>query len=122
MKRILVADDNLEALIVLEKRLMQSGYAVFTATSGKEALERVKSDKPDLMLLDIVLPDMDGYTLVAAFKKDKSLKDIPVIFITAKELLPQGIEERISEIGACDYIVKPCSFEEILVKIKKFVG
>jgi CheY-like chemotaxis protein len=122
MKKILVADDNLEALSVLEKRLKQGGYEVFTATSGKEALERVKSDKPDLMLLDIVLPDMDGYTLVAAFKKDKFLKDIPVIFITAKELLPQGIEERISEIGACDYIVKPCSFEEILVKIKKFAG
>ncbi|MFH1202060.1 MAG: response regulator [Candidatus Omnitrophota bacterium] len=122
MQKILIADDNKEALGILEKRLKQNNYSVLAVTSAKEVLRLAQSDKPDLMLLDIVMPDMDSYTLVAALKKDRSLADIPIIFITGKELLPQGIEKRISELGVSDYIMKPCSFEDILEKIKKILG
>lgn len=118
MKKILIADDEKEALEILEKRLKQNNYAVFTAASGAEVIRSAQSEKPDLMLLDIVMPDMDGYALVTALKKDKSLRDIPIIFITGKDLLPKGIEDRISDLGAHDYIMKPCTFEDILIKIK----
>lgn len=122
MKKILIADDEKETVSILEKRLKQNNYSVNTAASGEEAIRSAKSDKPDLMLLDIVMPDMDGYTLVNIIKEDKSLNAIPIIFITGKELLPQSIEQRVSDLGAHDYIMKPCSFEDILAKIKKILG
>lgn len=122
LKKILIADDEQEALDILEKKLKQNNYCVKAVTTAKGAIEAAKSDKPDLMLLDIVMPDMDGYTLVASLKEDRALREIPIIFITGKELLPQGIGERAKQYGDCDYIIKPCDFKDILAKIKEFIG
>mgnify|MGYP001563545333 CR=1 FL=1 len=122
MKKILIADDEKESTGILEKRLKQNNYLVNTAANGKEALRSIRSDKPDLILLDIVMPDMDGYTLVNIIKEDKELSIIPIIFITGKDLLPQSVEQRVSDLGAHDFIMKPCSFEDILAKIEKILG
>lgn len=122
MKKILIADDEKEALGILEKKLRHNNYYVTAVSSAKEVLQSAQLDKPDLMLLDIVLPDMDAYTLVEVLKEKDLLKDIPIVFITGKELLPEGIEKRMSELGVCDYLTKPCSFEDILAKIKGFIG
>jgi DNA-binding response OmpR family regulator len=122
MKKVLVADDETEVLSILEKRLRQNNYDVITAANGKDAILAARSGRPDVMLLDIAMPDMDGYALAAALKEDKELRDVPIIFVTGKELEPKGIEGRISEIGAFDYIMKPCSFGDILAKIKAVVG
>lgn len=122
MKKILIADDEKDALDILEKKLRQNKYYVTAVSSGKEVLKSAQLDKPDLMLLDIVLPDMDAYALVEALRKSDSLKEVPIIFITGKDLLPQGIEKRMSELGVCDYLTKPCSFEDILAKVKDIIG
>lgn len=122
MKKILIIDDEEEALYILEKKLRANNYSVYAFTSGKDAIKLAKTDKPDLVLLDIVMPEMDGYTLANTLKQDKALRDIPIIFITAKELVPEGIEDRIKDVGAFDYIMKPCTFEDILAKVKKAIG
>ena len=122
MKRILVVDDEKDALIILQKKLKSNNYDVNTAATGKEALVSAKSEKPDLMLLDIMLPDTDAYTLISSLKEDKSLKDVPILLITGKELVSDAIEQRASELGVCGYLMKPFSFEDILVKIKEIIG
>ena len=122
MKRILVVDDEKDALIILQKKLKSNNYDVNTAATGKEALVSAKSEKPDLMLLDIMLPDTDAYTLISSLKEDKSLKDVPILLITGKELVSNAIEQRASELGVCGYLMKPFSFEAILAKIKEITG
>jgi len=122
MKKIMIADDEKEALDILEKKLKQNNYYVKAVMTGKDLIQTAKSDKPDLILLDIIMPDMDGYTVAVTLKEDKLLQDIPIIFITGKELVPKGIEERISQLGVYDYIMKPCRFQDILAKIKAVVG
>jgi DNA-binding response OmpR family regulator len=122
MKKILIADDEEETLGILEKKLRENNYDVNAVTNGKDVIRTAKFDRPDLMILDIVMPDMDGYALAALLKEDRSLSDVPIIFMTGKELVPGGIEERISQLGAYDYIMKPCVFEDILTKIKKVLG
>ena len=122
MKRILLVDDEKDALIILQKKLKSNNYDVNTAATGKEALVSAKSEKPDLMLLDIMLPDTDAYTLISSLKEDKSLKDIPILLITGKELISNAIEQRASELGVCGYLMKPFSFEAILTKIKEIIG
>jgi len=89
---------------------------------GAEVIRLVKSERPDVVLLDIVMPDMDGYAVAAALRDDRALKGVPVIFITGKDLMPEGIEKRVAELGAFDYITKPCAFEDILAKVKAVLG
>ena len=122
MKKILIADDEQDALGVLEKKLTQHGYSVTAVTNATDALRCAQQDKPDLMLLDIVMPDMDGYALASALKQDGALKGVPIIFITGQDLLPKGIEKRMAELGAYNYIMKPCAFEDILAKVKAALG
>jgi two-component system alkaline phosphatase synthesis response regulator PhoP len=119
---ILIADDEKDALNILQKKLKSNNYEVNAATTGKEAFDLAKSEKPDLMLLDIMLSDMDAYTLISSFKEDKTLKDVPIILITGKELVSNAIEQRASELGVCGYLMKPLSFEDMLAKIKEIIG
>jgi len=122
MKRILIADDEKDVLNILQKRLKNSNYDVNAATTGKEAIDLARSEKPDLMLLDIMLPDTDAYTLISSIKEDKTLKDVPILLITGKELILGTIEQRASELGVCGYLMKPFSFEDILARIKEVIG
>ncbi|MFC1805301.1 PleD family two-component system response regulator [Candidatus Omnitrophota bacterium] len=117
--KILIADDEVDVLETMEKKLREKGYLVTAVSNGADALKSCKLDKPDLALLDIAMPDMDGYEIASELKKDNSLSDVPIIFVTGKNLDHKGMEERISELGAYDYITKPCEFEEILSKIEK---
>jgi len=121
-KKILIADDEKEALDIIAKKLREKNYKVSAVTDGKEAVDNCKADKPDLLLLDIAMPNMDGYTVASVLKGDSTLKDIPVIFLTGKELNRPGIERRMEELGAYDYIIKPCAFEDILKKVKEAIG
>jgi DNA-binding response OmpR family regulator len=121
-KKILIADDEPDILSVLEKKLRQSNFIVLALSQGKEIVEKVKSFHPDLLVLDIIMPDSDGYLVARALRDDQTLPKIPVIFMTGKELDYSGIMKRISELGSCDFIAKPCAFEELLEKIKKAIG
>jgi CheY-like chemotaxis protein len=103
--------------------LRQNNYAVISALNGQDAINLCRLNKPDLILLDIVMPDMDGYTIANILGQDNMLKDIPIIFMTGKELEHQGIEKRISEtFGVYDYLNKPFEFQELLTKIKEVIG
>ncbi len=122
MKKILIADDEREPLAVLEKKLTEHNYSVKAVTSGQAVLRHARINPPDLLLLDIGMPDMDGYAVAAALREDPALKNLPIVFITGQELLPEGIEKRGAEVGAYDFIMKPCTFEQVLAKVKEIIG
>ena len=114
-KTILIVDDTIANLDVLVELL--DAYDVIDATNGKDALEIVKEEKVDLILLDIMMPEMDGYEVCKRLKSNEKTKDIPVIFITAKT-----DEESIAkayDVGGSDYVRKPFLPKELLSRIKK---
>jgi diguanylate cyclase (GGDEF)-like protein len=110
---VLAVDDERSNLAVLN-RILSPDYAVFTAKSGEEALDRARRDHPDLILLDIVMPGMDGFTVMEKLRSSQETKDIPVIFITG--LNSEEDEERGFALGAVDYIMKP--FRNAIVKAR----
>lgn len=118
-KKILIADDEQDILDVLGKRIVESNYDVVTISDGREVIDKCKSAKPDLIILDIVMPGMNGYAVASMLRKERNLAGIPIIFMTAKELEYSGIQKRLSDLGFCDFIAKPFTFEELLAKIKE---
>ncbi|MDD5355782.1 MAG: response regulator [Candidatus Omnitrophica bacterium] len=117
-KKILIVDDEPDLLRVICFRLEKSGYQALSAVNGQEALELAWKESPDLVLLDIRLPLMEGPDVCSCIKKDEKLKHIPVILFTASA---QNINERVVACGAQGYILKPFSAEELLKKIKEFI-
>ena len=118
--RILLVDDEPDILETVSFMLQSRNYQVSTASGGQESLEKVKSEQPDLILLDIMMPDIDGYEVCMKLKSDENTRDIPVIMLTAK-----GESEAVLKshsIGADDYVVKPFSLPTLLSKLKKFLG
>ena len=113
---VLVVDDNPQNLQVLGPMLENKGYDVAFATSGEQALEFIDSETPDLVLLDIMMPGMDGYQVCKRLKKEKTTASIPVIFLTAKsdaDDIVQGFEA-----GGVDYVTKPFNSAELLARVK----
>ncbi|MCK5522739.1 MAG: response regulator [Thiomargarita sp.] len=114
--KILAVDDKQENLYVLIKILDKQGYDVFPAISGVKALSAVRSNKPDLILLDILMPDMNGYEVCKHLKADEQTRDIPIIFISA---LSETVDKvKAFSIGGVDYISKPFEVKEVLARIE----
>ena len=113
--RILIVDDIEENLKVLSETLMEEGFHPLQAKSGERAIQIAKKAKPDLILLDIKMPDMDGFETIAVLKSDPDTADIPVIFISA---LSQ-IEDKVHgfRAGAVDYVSKPFQKEEVIARV-----
>ena len=122
MKKVLIVDDEEEIRELLKKKLGQNKYEAITASGGQEALDICKTDKPDLILLDIAMPLMDGYETCEKLKQDKATRDIPVLFLTAKDLNPQAAIERCQSLGASGYLPKPSTIKELLDKIEEIIG
>jgi diguanylate cyclase (GGDEF)-like protein len=122
-KRILVVDDHEDNIELLRARLEARGYEVFGASDGQAALDQVESVSPDLILLDVMMPKMDGMEVVRRLKANKSLPFIPVIMQTALDSTENKVEGL--DAGADDYITKPINFAELearvnsLLRIKK---
>lgn len=112
--RILIVDDIPDNIRVLSRMLADDGHQISAATNGRQALKLAESCVPDLILLDVMMPEMDGYEACAALKADPHLKSIPVIFITA--LADVEDESRGLALGAVDYITKP--FKEVIVRLR----
>ena len=106
MKRVLIVDDIKENLYLLESLLKGYGYGTVTANNGAEALGLGLKEPPDLIIADILMPVMDGYTLCREWKKDDTLKNIPFIFYTATYTHPKDGEFALS-LGADRFIIKP---------------
>ena len=113
---ILVVDDTKENLRILADALGEEGYKVRPALSGRMALEAARKELPDLILLDILMPGMDGYEVCEILKADQALKDVPVIFISA--LNEVGDKMKGFSAGGVDYISKPFQTEEVLARVK----
>lgn len=113
---VLVVDDNPQNLQVLGPMLEKKGYDVAFATSGEQALEFASGEKPDLVLLDIMMPGMDGYQVCERLKKEKTTASIPVIFLTAKSDTDDIV--RGFEAGGVDYVTKPFNSAELLARVK----
>lgn len=113
---ILIVDDVPSELKMVAAILENSGYRVLQATTAGEALASIDTHLPDLILLDIILPDMDGYEVCTILKHASRTREIPIIFLTAKtdsQDLVRGFQS-----GGVDYITKPCSSTEVLVRVK----
>src|SRR5258708_5587593 len=114
--KILVVDDQPINVQLLKRKLEREGMTVAPSYSGREALDLVKADKPDLILLDVIMPEMDGIEVCQRLQADKETKAIPVIFITARTS-KEGKIEGLS-VGAVDYITKPIDLDETLARVQ----
>jgi signal transduction histidine kinase len=113
---ILVVDDNAENLRLLSQMLSERGYRVRVANSGRRALQSVQSNAPDLILLDIMMPDMNGYRVCEELKADEAFQDIPVIFVSA---LGEALDKvRAFSSGGVDYVTKPFQIKEVLARVR----
>ncbi len=119
-KKIILAEDEPQIARLIEFKLKKEGYQVTWKENGEEALEAIKADKPDLVLLDVMMPVMDGYEVLRRLKEDENLKSIPVIMLTARAQerdVVKGINS-----GAEDYITKPFHPAELLARVKRILG
>ena len=114
--KILVVDDLFPNLYLMEAILEDTGYKIITASTGKEALEKVESELPDLVLLDIMIPDMNGIDILDRIKANEKTKNIPVIMVSALREIDIFIDA-LSR-GATDYIKKPIEQKILLTKIE----
>jgi twitching motility two-component system response regulator PilH len=115
INKIMVVDDSPTERFFLSGLLSKQGYQVVTAESGEEAITKAKQEKPDLILMDVVMPGLNGFQATRAITKDDETKDIPVIMCTTKGQETDkvwGMRQ-----GAKDYIVKPVNQDELLKKI-----
>jgi len=118
IKKILLVDDSKTELHHLSDLLGKRGYSVRTAENGDEAMRRLAEDKPDLILMDVVMPGQNGFQLTRAITRDPLFSDVPVIMCTSKNQETDkvwGMRQ-----GARDYVVKPVIADELIAKIKAF--
>jgi DNA-binding response OmpR family regulator len=118
-KRILVVDDEEDILSVLKFRLEANGYEVLSASDGQEGIDKARAEKPDLVILDLMLPKLDGYKVCRMLKMNESYKTIPVVIFTAKT--QEKNEYAGKETMADAYIAKPFESEMLLKKIKELL-
>lgn len=117
MKKILIADDEHKIVMTLEYAFKKAGYEVFIARDGSEVLEILKTEIPDLILLDIMMPNVDGYTTLSEIKKDENYKNIKVILLSAKT--GEADIRKGLELGADAYVTKPYSIKKLLERTKE---
>jgi len=118
--RILVVDDEPEAVELVEFNLKQAGYAVSTAMDGAEALNKARSQTPDLIVLDVMLPEMDGFEICKTLRNEAATARTPILMLTAKAAELDRVLGL--ELGADDYLTKPFSPRELLLRIKKILA
>jgi len=118
--KILVVDDEIYIVHILDFSLGMEGYEVVTALDGEQALEKAHAEHPDLIVLDIMMPKLDGYETCKMLKADPATKDIPVILLSAKG---RNVDQKIGfEVGADDYITKPFSPRKLVERINALLG
>ena len=113
---VLVVDDDAPSVKMIAFLLREEGYTVSTADNGLSALAQGDKEKPDLVILDVIMPGMNGYEVCQEMRSDPILKDVPILFLTAKA----KDEDRISgfKAGADDYLSKPFNMEELILRVR----
>ena len=114
--KILVVDDEENIVKLVSYNLEQEGYEIITANEGKEALAKIEQEEPDLMILDLMLPKIDGFDICRKVRKDSNSNNLPIIILSAKE---EEIDKILGlELGADDYVTKPFSPRELIARVK----
>ena len=116
MNKILAVDDDAMVLAVIKKRLEFAGYEVITAMEGLEGLKKARAENPDLIVLDLILPNLNGYQICAMLKRDSNYRKIPIVMLTSRSQqadIAEGMKA-----GANAYITKPYDPDEFIAKIQ----
>lgn len=119
-KKILVVDDEADLVKAIEIRLKAKGYEVLTAFDGEEALTMARRESPDLIILDIMLPKINGFKVCRLLKFDEKYQKIPVIMLTART--EEGDKTLGKETGANEYLTKPFEWEDLIGKVEVSIG
>ena len=119
-KRILAVDDEPRVLAVIQRRLEAAGYEVITAVEGYEGLKKARNESPELIVLDLILPNLNGYQICAMLKGDKRYKEIPILMLTARSQ-EQDITEGM-RVGADAYMTKPYDAQMFLDQIANLLA
>ena len=120
MKKILIVDDEKDIVETLSFMLKAKGFDCITALDGEEGLHKAKNEAPDLIILDVMMPKINGYKICRLLKFDNKFKNIPIIMVTARS---QDEDKLIGEeTGADEYITKPFEFSDVLEKINKYLA
>ena len=119
-KKILLVDDSNTVLLMERMILSQGRYELCTARNGREGVERARADRPDLILLDVVMPEMNGLDALAAIRADETTRHIPVIMVTTRSE-SDSMETGYAR-GCNDYVTKPVNSAELLGKIRNLLG
>jgi two-component system cell cycle response regulator DivK len=119
-QKILYVEDNIDNRVLVRRILMAEGYHVLEAQDAHEALQVVQRQRPDLILMDINMPEIDGYTLTARLKGMPGLSNVPIIALTANVM--RGDRERSLEAGCDGYIQKPIDVDQLPAQIKRFLN
>lgn len=120
IKKVLIADDEQNIVISLDFLLRREGFEVLVAADGEEAIAKIRSDRPDLVLLDVMMPKMNGFDVCQALRADPELASIRVLMLTAK-----GRDTEVTKglgLGADAYMTKPFSTKELVVKVRTLLG
>jgi CheY-like chemotaxis protein len=120
MPKILLVEDNDMNRDMLSRRLGRKGYSIITAENGEEGLALARLEKPDLILMDITLPQMDGWEVTRLLKADQDTRQIPIIALTARALVSD--QTKAFEVGCDEYDTKPVDFSRLGAKIRKLLG
>lgn len=119
-KKILCVDDSNVVLLMEKLILAKADYQLITAATGREAVEKAKRDKPDLILLDVVMPVMDGFEACRHLRADEETRAIPIIMVTTRSEAPNVEEGYLT--GCNEYVTKPIDGAELLAKVKNYLG
>lgn len=118
--KILIVDDEPEVLLILDKRLSNAGYQIIKADNGRSAVRRAREERPDLVILDIDMPEMDGGEVAAVLRESEETKDIPILFLTC--LATKEDQERDSRTnGNSAFMCKPYNPEDLLAEIERIL-
>jgi two-component system cell cycle response regulator DivK len=116
---ILYVEDNLDNRMLVRRILLSEDYDLLEAVNAADALKVLTTNKPDLILMDINMPDMDGYTLTAKIKSMQGFEHVPILALTANVM--RGDKEKVLEAGCDGYIQKPIDFDELVREVKRFI-
>ncbi len=119
-KVILIVEDDPKSLILTRDLLQVSGFTTIEATNGEQGVELARVKKPDLILMDIQMPDMDGLEATRILKADATTKNIPIVALTAYAM--KGDKERVLEAGCDGYITKPIDIQELLKRVAEYLS
>ena len=119
-KTVLLVDDNEDIRIVYSTILQHFGYVVMEALNGEEGIAKARAERPDLILMDISIPVIDGWEATQVLKRDPETRGIPIIALTAHALASD--REKAMEVGCDSYLAKPCEPKAVVSEVEKFIG